>query len=151
VIFYLFSLGDRLHLFPSNFPREKKSGKLVRFNIFPLSPSGSSLFLLNSNCFVPRTVLYFGSCFNWIGFDFAGMKRARDDIYSASASQFKRPFSSSRADSYVSSFFLFPIPCPIFCVFVNFVFIPLELVVCPISCCEMNVGLLLSLCFHLCG
>ncbi|KAK8469973.1 hypothetical protein PHAVU_004G022900 [Phaseolus vulgaris] len=28
------------------------------------------------------------------------MKRARDDIYSASASQFKRPFSSSRADSY---------------------------------------------------
>ncbi|KAK7365108.1 hypothetical protein VNO80_13922 [Phaseolus coccineus] len=32
--------------------------------------------------------------------DERGMKRARDDIYSASASQFKRPFSSSRADSY---------------------------------------------------
>jgi len=31
------------------------------------------------------------------------MKRARDDIYSASASasQFKRPFGSSRGDSYV--------------------------------------------------
>ncbi|AES74611.2 putative transcription regulator Others family [Medicago truncatula] len=28
------------------------------------------------------------------------MKRARDDIYSASASQFKRPFGSSRGDSY---------------------------------------------------
>ncbi|XP_027359545.1 paired amphipathic helix protein Sin3-like 2 isoform X3 [Abrus precatorius] len=28
------------------------------------------------------------------------MKRARDDVYSASASQFKRPFGSSRADSY---------------------------------------------------
>lgn len=31
------------------------------------------------------------------------MKRARDDIYSASASQFKRPFASSRGDSYGQS------------------------------------------------
>ena len=66
------------------------------------------------------------------------MKRARDDMYPAS--QFKRPFASSRADSYVSCPISFFFMCQ-FCIY-DFGIASLPYFVLR----EWNMGLLLSVC-----